>query len=123
MVQQQPWGPVAVEQWAVAIATPFLKWAHMDTTTPADVQTRLLCIVIATQTRTKARETVLQPRPSTDASVTWALQETGCTHRRDVSGKPQSAHTGLPVAAAAEKGEIRRLDTRSMCPRSAISRL
>ena len=36
-VQGQPWEPAVLEQWAVAIATPSLRVAHMGLAGPHDI--------------------------------------------------------------------------------------
>ena len=79
-VRHQLWEPAIVEQWAAALRTPSMQWAHLECTGPHAPGTEFLHHVIEESIRVwyghaMARATLLKARLGPGSRMAWALQE------------------------------------------------
>ena len=79
-VQGQLWDPAVLEQWAVAIATPSLRTAHLGLAGPHDIGTEFIRRVVTESqhvwlSHAKAREGLIKARPGPGGTMAWALRE------------------------------------------------
>ena len=79
-VRHQLWDPVVLEQWAAALWTPSMQWAHHECTGPHVLGTEFLRHIIEECMRVwyahaKARATLLKARLGQGSTMAWALQD------------------------------------------------
>ena len=76
-----------MEQWAAAIATLFLRTAHLGLAGPHDIGTEFIKQVVTESykvwlSHAKAREGLLKARAGPRGTMEWALQSCNCTNHR-----------------------------------------
>ena len=95
-LQGQLWEPAVLEQWAVAIATPSLRKAHMGLTGPHDIGTLFIRQVVKESQRVwlshaKAREGLIKARAGPGGTMAWALRQLQLHQQAERQGVPRAA--------------------------------
>ena len=88
------WEPVALEQWAAALQTPFMKQAHMDCSGPHTLGTEFVRHVIEESMRVwythpKVRATLLKAWLGPNSMMAWVLQELRLHQQAEREGVPR----------------------------------